>query len=209
MFASYFKRPDANLQKFDEIAANRKITLFAGTDAHSNIGFHLFGDDAGNKFINLKFDPYRTTFGIVRTHILLENDKPLTPENINTALKYGRAFIGIDALGDTTGFSFTAKHTYERDNRTLLNPDAVAYMGDVVELTPNLRLEAKAPQSARVVILRNGIVAGTFAPTGEFITDGALMVTEPGTYRVEVYLDQLGSPFDQMPWIISNPIYVR
>jgi hypothetical protein len=30
-----------------------------------------------------------------------------------------------------------------------------------------------------------------------------------GTYRVEVYRDDLGSPFDKMPWIISNPIYVR
>jgi hypothetical protein len=31
----------------------------------------------------------------------------------------------------------------------------------------------------------------------------------PGEYRVEVYRELLGSPFDKMPWIISNPIYVR
>ncbi len=49
MLASYFKRPDENLRKFDGIAAKRNVSLVAGTDAHSNIGFHLFGDDAGNK----------------------------------------------------------------------------------------------------------------------------------------------------------------
>jgi hypothetical protein len=32
---------------------------------------------------------------------------------------------------------------------------------------------------------------------------------EPGTYRVEVYRDDLGPPFDKMPWILSNPIYLR
>jgi hypothetical protein len=31
----------------------------------------------------------------------------------------------------------------------------------------------------------------------------------PGTYRVEVYQDALGAPFDKMPWIISDPIYLR
>jgi hypothetical protein len=30
-------------------------------------------------------------------------------------------------------------------------------------------------------------------------------VTERGVYRVEVYLPQVGN----LPWIISNPIYVR
>jgi hypothetical protein len=197
-FASYFKRPDDNLRKFDEISANRKITLFAGTDAHSNIGFHVFGDDAGNKLINLKFDPYRTTFGIVRTHILIENDKPLTPENVNAALKNGRAFIGIDAWGDTTGFSFKAEHSGE-----------IKVMGDEVALSPDLTLSASAPQSARFVFYRNGEVYAVSSESGELSSFQQIKPDRPGTYRVEVYLDQLGSPMSRMPWIVSNPIYVR
>lgn len=197
-FASYFKRPDANLQKFDEIAANRKITLFAGTDAHSNIGFHLLGDDAGNKLINFKFDPYRTTFGIIRTHILIENDKPLTSENINAALKNGRAFIGIDTLGDTGGFSFTA-----------VSGSETYAMGDEAAFTPDLTLTAAAPQSARFVFYRNGEVYAVSSESGELSSYQQIKPNQPGAYRVEVYLDQLGSPFNTMPWIISNPIYVR
>ncbi|HEV8592994.1 MAG TPA: hypothetical protein VGQ55_12890, partial [Pyrinomonadaceae bacterium] len=80
--ASYFRRPDENLAKFDEIAAKRKISLGAGTDAHSNIGFHLFGDDAGNKLLNVKIDPYATTFGMVRLHVLIAKDKPFDRETL-------------------------------------------------------------------------------------------------------------------------------
>ncbi len=63
MLASYFRRPDENLRKFDEVAAKTKDRhLTAGTDAHSNIGFHLFGDDAGNKGLNFKLDNYTRRF---------------------------------------------------------------------------------------------------------------------------------------------------
>jgi len=36
-----------------------------------------------------------------------------------------------------------------------------------------------------------------------------IAVVEAGVYRVEVYLPQLGKPFSEQPWIISNPIYIR
>src|SRR6185369_13286992 len=105
---SYLRRPDANLQKFDEIASQRKISLFAGTDAHSNIGFHLFGDDTGHKFINIKIDPYATTFGIARAHVLIEKNKPFNRDTLLEAVKAGQFFVGFDALSDTTGFLFEA-----------------------------------------------------------------------------------------------------
>jgi len=41
------------------------------------------------------------------------------------------------------------------------------------------------------------------------ITNKEVAVTEPGVYRVEVYLPQLGNLVASKPWIISNPIYVR
>jgi hypothetical protein len=40
-------------------------------------------------------------------------------------------------------------------------------------------------------------------------TEPVLTANQKGVYRVEVYLDQLGQPASQQPWIISNPIYVR
>ncbi len=190
----YFERPDANLQKYDEITQTKKSTLFAGADAHSNIGFHLLGDDAGNKIINLKIDRYETIFRAMRTHVLLEKNQPFTEETLLQALKNGRCFIGIDSLSDTKNFLFTAENGAETKT-----------MGDEINLTENSSLKIFSPQVARIVIFKNG--ARIFEQRDAAQIN--LPVREKGTYRAEIYLDALGSPFDKMPWIISNPIYVR
>ena len=194
VLAEYFQRPDENLQKFDEVTMQRKSTLFAGTDAHSNIGFHLLGDDAGNKLINIKIDRYETIFRTMRNHVLLEKDKPLIQENLLDAIKNGHCFTGVDVLSDSKGFLFTAENGNEQK-----------IMGDEIALTESVNLKAVAPQVARVVIFKNG---AKIFEAGE-TTEINFQAKEKGTYRVEVYLDSLGAPFDKMPWIISNPIYVK
>lgn len=192
--ADYFQRPDANLQKFDEIAAQRKITLFAGTDAHSNIGFHLLGDDTGNKFINLKIDRYETIFRLVRAHVLIEKDKQLTQENLLAAIEKGNLFVSFDVLSDSSGFSFTAENGAE-----------IKIQGDEIALQNGVKLKAVAPQIARFVIFKNGEKVWEESEKTETIFDAK----EKGVYRTEVYLDGLGGNFDRTPWIISNPIYVK
>ncbi len=194
MLASYFQRPDENLRKFDEIAAKRNISLFAGTDAHSNIGFHLFGDDVGHKFLNFKFDDYATIFRLARQHVLIEKEKPLTRENLIEAVKAGRSFIGFDALGVTEGFAFTAEGSSGRQS-----------MGGEISKAEGVKVKVGSPQKGRLVIFLDGQKISESADVAGLELD----VFEPGAYRVEVYLDQLGPPFDKMPWIISNPIYVR
>jgi hypothetical protein len=190
LISKYFMRPDDNLAYYDEQTKLRKLTLFGGSDAHSNIGFHLFGDDANNKFLNVKFDDYATIFRVMRNHVLLEKNKPLTQENTLTALKNGNCYIGFDALSDTTGFSFSAN-------------DKI--MGDEIPLGSGIALKANAPQISRFVLYGNGEKIREQSNSTEMSFD----VNEAGTYRVEVYLDSLESPFNSMPWIISNPIYVR
>ncbi|MBK7932714.1 MAG: hypothetical protein IPK01_04305 [Acidobacteria bacterium] len=194
VFASGFRRPDANLSKYDVTAATRKTSLFSGTDAHSNIGLHLFGDDAGHKWITLKIDPYATMFGIVRTHVLIANDKPLSREILIENIRQGRYFVGLDVIGDTTGFQFWAE-----------SAQGNGYMGDVVSLGNKLTLRSTSPISARFVLFKDGAEVANGSGSNEL----SFVPSEPGTYRVEVYQNDLGAPFDAMPWIISNPIYVR
>jgi hypothetical protein len=192
--ADYFQRPAENLRKFDEISQRRPITLTAGSDAHSNIGFHLLGDDAGNKLINLKIDRYWIIFRLVRQHVLLEKDKPLDRENLLEALKKGHSFVGFDVLSDTAGFSLAAENGAENK-----------IQGDEIALAGGVRLKVAAPQVARFVLFKNGEKIAEAADVGETVFEAR----EKGTYRVEVYLDRLGRNFDQTPWIISNPVYVK
>jgi len=189
-FARHLSRPDEYLRKFDEIAKKRRITLFAGSDAHSNIGFHLVGDDSGNKHFNLKFDDYPTIFRIVKTHVLLQRDKELTQQSLLEALRQGHSYIGFDVLSDSKGFSFAAG-------------DKI--MGDQAALSDTLALKVVAPQESRIVLLKDGTKVTEVAKGRELV----FKPTEGGAYRVEVFMDSLGSPFDRLPWILSNPIYVK
>jgi hypothetical protein len=194
VLAKYFERPDDNLRQFDELTKTRRLTAIAGTDAHSNIGFHLLGDDATNKIINLKIDSYETIFRLVRNHALLEKDKPLTEENLLKALKDGRSFIAFDVLSDARGFSFTAENGAESKT-----------MGDEIALTESINLKASAPIASHFKIFKNGELVFE----AKDVTQINFATKEKGAYRTEVYLGQLGAPFNRMPWIISNPIYVR
>jgi hypothetical protein len=188
--ARHLSRPDENLRKYDHAAKTRRIPLFAGSDAHSNIGIHFFGDDAGNKLLNFKFDDYAMIFRVVRTHVLLENGKELTQETLLNALRLGHCFIGFDALGDTTGFSFTAGQKIQ---------------GDEVPFSAGMSLEVHVPLPSRISVLKDGQEVGGTANSAKL----RFSPQERGSYRVEVYQDSLGEPFNRLPWIISNPIYVR
>lgn len=190
LLADFFKRPDENLRKFDEISQKRKVTLFAGSDAHSNIGFHLLGDDAGNKLINIKIDRYETIFRLMRIYVLLKKEKPLTAENLIEAIRNGNLFIGFDVFADSAGFSFIAENEIES-----------RIQGDEILLGNGIKLKINSPQSARIVIFKDGEKIFEEAGKNEVIFE----TKEKGAYRTELYLDEIS----QMPWIISNPIYVR
>jgi len=183
-----------NLRQFDEISRNRRIIMFAGTDAHSNIGLHLFGVDTGGKLLNIKIDPYETVFGITRMHVWVAKEKPLNNVNLIDAIRQGNFYTGIDAFGDSTGFSFGGTNASES-----------VLAGGEIKFTPELSLKASSPVNARILVLKNGEKFKEALDVVEFEAkpDG------PGVYRVEVYQDSIGDSGSRMPWILSNPIYVR
>lgn len=193
--ANYLSRPDENLRKFDEISIKRNIMLIGGPDAHSNIGFHILGDDAQHKFLDLKFDSFERSFRISRTHVLIEKNEELSQESLLKAIKDGHSYLGFDVLSDSRGFKFSASNG--RDSKI---------MGDEIEFFENqTELKAISPQVARFVLFKNGAIISESEQQREF----SMKVSEKGVYRVEVYLDSLGKQFNSMPWIISNPIYVN
>ncbi len=191
--AKYFRRPDSVLKEYDRVTKSKRLTLFAGSDAHSNLGLHL-GDDSNNKFFNLKVDRYETIFRLVRTHVLIPRAAKLQKDNLLRALKAGNSYIGLDILGDSSGFMFSAFKDGE-----------VHIMGDELIFEDAVDLSAQAPKTGRFVIFLDGEKVFESGQT----TQIRYTARRKGAYRVEVYQDILGSPFESMPWIISNPIYLR
>lgn len=197
LFTRFYERPGDNLKRWDEINAEgrQRAYALAGNDAHANVGLGL-QDQTGHKLFDIKLDPYERSFRVVREHVLLEKGTQLNADTLLAALGAGHSFIAFDLFGDPTGFRFTADSGADR-----------RVMGDEIQLPSSgtVRLSARAPVKCRTVFFRDGQVL-------QEVKDSALAemsVDRKGVYRVEVYLDQLGSLLDGKPWIISNPIFVR
>lgn len=197
LFATFYEKPAAELKIWDELMLrhNRRLVAVAGNDAHSNVGLS-FQDLTGETFAGVKLDPYERSFRVVRTHVLLEKEKPLDRHSLASALAGGHTYVAFDLFCDARGFLFTADSGAE-----------TKIMGDEITLAEGgeVRLRVRTPVKSRVVFLRDGRLLHEEKDT----LSKELTVRERGVYRVEVYLDQLGVSLGGKPWIISNPIYVR
>src|SRR6266852_4515414 len=192
MFANFFARPAANLNRWDQamLGGTRKLVAIAGNDAHSNIGLSM-NDAAGKQWLGVKLDPYERSFRIVRTHVLIRKEKALTRESLLEAISQGHCYVSFDIFGDAKGFSFAATGA------------ELKMMGDWIVLEQGIHLKASAPLSCRFVLLKNGeMIDQESGATADFAISGF------GNYRVEAYLDSLPAPAKGQHWIISNPIYV-
>lgn len=192
IFALYVTRPDEALQKWDQALARTRLTGVAGNDAHANIGVSL-KDSSGHTLLGIQLDPYEVSFRLVRLHVLLEQNKAFDETSLLEALRAGHCFIGFDFLGDTSGFAFDAE-----------NAGARKIQGDEIQLKGETWLRVRSPVAGRILILKDGATFSDDSGTSKDVT-----ITEPGVYRTEIYLPQLGPLVAKQPWIISNPIYVR
>jgi hypothetical protein len=187
LFATFYERPSETLRRWDEAnaAGRARLPALAGNDAHANLALSSF-----------KLDPYELSFGLVRNHVLLEKGTPLDAESLIHALRAGHSFVAFDLFGDPTGFRFSADNGSDR-----------RIQGDEIALPPGglVRLTARSPLKSRMLFFKNGQVFREEKDTSLAV----LAVEGPGVYRVELYLDQLGSLLAGKPWVISNPVYVR
>jgi hypothetical protein len=96
--------------------------------------------------------------------------------------------VGVPALADAGGFTFTARHE-----------SSIWTMGDHVARLPGLRLQAGGalPAGARLRLLHDGRILKEEEGTLQHVVEA------DGVYRVEVRV-----PGWSIPWVLSNPIYV-
>jgi hypothetical protein len=99
--------------------------------------------------------------------------------------------VGYDLPAYTRGFTFKAKGLSQS-----------AIMGDTLPAKGGVTLQAHLPRRAEIRLLKDGNQIRAWKNT----LACAYSVTEPGVYRVEVYINYLGR---KRGWIYSNPIYVR
>jgi len=186
-FPAFFLRgpSPSTLSRWDLLAQERRVVGIGELDNHDTLK-RILG-------VNFSLFPYARVFRLIRTHVL--TTCPLSgngPDDIITllgALKSGRVYVALDYYRSSSGFSLLLAEEGRR-----------ATMGDVFHLRRSAELKASVPYPGRIAIIRNGALFNR--ATGKAIS---VIISEPGVYRVEVYLKVFGS---YHPWIYSNPIYV-
>jgi len=111
------------------------------------------------------------------------------------ALKRGRFYNAIDAAARAKGFRFWG----EQGVRTIP-------MGSSAELTSPIKIYIKAPFRFKkeIHLVRDG--KSILRSQEEAISYSA---REPGIYRVEIYLKEQTPLRKDIPWIVSNPVFLE
>jgi len=174
-------RPVAMLDRLDRLSRIRRVINLAATDAHGPLP-----------------RSYEACFRTITTR--LELDTPLDghasadARTVIAALRAGRHYTVVDALGTPTTFEFAGR----RDG-TVIRP------GDIVPEGSSLTLDAHVAglRGTTLTLLRDGSVVHETADSRmSYQADG-----RPAAYRLEVRSSNApGNP--PIPWILSNPIFV-
>ncbi len=181
--ASLLDRPTRTLERWDALTQKRQIVAVAGADAHARAGWMDDDTDGYTRGWFLRIPSYEASFRTFVNHVSLERpfgtDASADAAQIIAALRAGRVYTAIDALATPASLDFSLNGT-------------------------SFIARTNAPDGARIVLRKDGqIAADDRASELTFDAKG-----EQGTYRVEVYLAEApGDP--PVPWIVSNPIYIR
>ena len=142
---------------------------------------------------------YRPLLPSLQLHVLLS--KPLSRDfevasrQVYSALRRGRFYNAVDAAAQAQGFRFWAQKGKERlsmGEKTMFNP-AITF-----------HIQIPAPFAKEIHLIHNGKeILVTSKDNLEY------KAPDSGFYRVEVYLREKSPLHGDIPWILSNPIFLR
>jgi hypothetical protein len=187
--------PEPVIRRWDELSQQRRVVGVAAADAHARVGIRSLGepyDSAGS----LHFPSYAASFrefSIALPNVQLTGVAAADARLVLDAIRAGAVYSTIDALAGPAAFSVTATS----GSNTATMGETLALAGPV-----HVRVEAQAPDDARITLFRNGVTVAN--AQGTRLEQDA--PAEWAIYRAEVALPGApGAP--AIPWMVSNPIY--
>ena len=194
--ASLLNRQSTALARWDQIAATRAIVGLTGHDAHGGLSRGPEEGSAWNvpRFLSPGLVSYDASFAAFALRVVVDEsltgDPVLDARRLLDAVRAGHVFTAIDAIAGPAWVDYHVTRGEVRRN-----------MGETLpfEDETTLVFRSTLPPDARAVLLLDGVETAE-SGTGEL----TVLARSPGAYRVEVR-----SPRWEVPWIVSNPIYLR
>lgn len=195
-FVRLYSEPREEIQLWNKLNQTQRALGFSGAEATARTG--SVGD------FYLKFPSYQTSFSLSTNHVLLRSeltgDKTKDSQKIMEALLGGQFYMALDLLGNPKGFAFS-----------LLEGEHIYPMGADVPFKKGMKLSVRLPRKPKVPfdiqVYKDGEqMMSASSVESEYEVHGA------GVYRIVVrVIPTLPLPDGKrwIPWIYSNPIYIR
>ncbi len=202
---------EPSLLALEALGQHQSLGVSGGTDAHQNV-FAIAASDGE------RIDSYRRMMRWFNTRLRITEDT--TPSEVKSAMRSGRTWIAFEAFGSPVGFDFYASDG--EDSHELGSEFAVSESTTLHITLPSL--DENSPQGDISPQVR-GVLFRADENGRETVTEwieGTMehSVTDPGVYRVEVWI----TPFhllpyltpetshltqNEVPWVTSGAIFIR
>jgi hypothetical protein len=186
----------AALQQWSAVASRRHVVMLAGADAHAQIAWRA--SDPISATLAVPIPSYVSLFRTLSIHVrperALSGDAKADAAIVLRAIRAGHLYTAVDGLATPPEFEMTATNSLG----TVRMGDQLYVSGPVT-----LHVRTNAPDGFTTTIW-NGTTAVT---AGRSERDFTVTLPEgSGVYWAEV---RPGGKRADVPWITSNPIYVR
>lgn len=190
--AQLFRRPVRTLQRW-QMTGRHPVFALAAVDAHARLGWESDEEPRRARTLLARpsyVDMFRTLVNGIDLDAPLSTDPVQASSQILRAIGQGHAFSLVSALAGPAVVNFRA----ERDGQTIPMGERVDALGGLVTFkadvpgAPNARLALVGP--GRIIAAGQGSLVST-GPVG------------PGAYHIEASWGDA-----DVPWLLSNPIYV-
>lgn len=193
---SLLDRPSTTLQQWDGLTRQRPLVGLAGSDAHARLGLRgEAGDPDGGRTL-LRAPSYETLFSVLSLRV--ELDRSFSGEAATDAgllmegLAGGRVYTVVDGIAAPAQFDLLVS-SGAHDAR---QGQALHAEGPVT-----VEVRSNAPPGSVTTLFRDGQAIAT--------VEGSELRQEvapgPAVLRAEV---RIGDDASDVPWIVSNPVYV-
>jgi hypothetical protein len=184
------------VEPWARVAERRHVVMTSGADAHGQIAWRA--SDPIQARLSIQVPAYDSVFRAMSVRLRVE--RPLTGDAktdaavVFRAIRGGHLYMAVDGLAAPPAFEFTASNT----RGTVRMGDQLAVGGPVT-----LHVRSNAPNGFATTIW-NGATAVTADRREQDFSVTA--PAGPAVYWTEIHADGKRSA---VPWITSNPIYVR
>jgi hypothetical protein len=188
LFPAYVLRgpKKETLQRWDQLNRKHKVVGIGELDNHASVK-KIMG-------FPVSVFPFTKAFRFIRTHVMTEEplarDIKKDIELLLSALCEGKAYMAAEYYHEAKGFSFAIGDKFKS-----------ATMGDEFILENDAILTVILPAAANVRIIKDGILFRE-----ETTRQLTCSLGGKGVYRVEASIKVWNR---YLPWIFSNPIYVK